>query len=48
MMLAQSQTLRMQGEAQEKLLSALRQKAELIVGSADKLWRRQQLVEMEE
>jgi replicative superfamily II helicase len=48
MILAQGQTLRMQGEAREKLLSALRQKAEVIVGSADKLWRREQLVETEE
>ena len=48
MMLAQSRKLRMQGEARDKLMLALKQKAEVIVGSANRLWERQQLVEIEE
>ncbi|ERF70155.1 hypothetical protein EPUS_00342 [Endocarpon pusillum Z07020] len=48
MMLAQSRKLRMQGEARDKLMLALKQKAEVIVGSANRLWGRQQLVEIED
>jgi replicative superfamily II helicase len=48
MMLAQSRNLRMQGEARTKLVAVLKQKAEVIIGSANRLWTRQQLVETEE
>lgn len=48
MMLAQSSRLRMQGESREKLVSALRGKAEVMVASANRLWQRQQLLELEE
>jgi hypothetical protein len=37
MMLAQSRKLQMQGEAREKLMAAWKQKAEAIVGSANRL-----------
>ncbi len=47
MMLAQSRQSRMHGEAREKLMLALEQKAEVIVGSANGLWARQQLLEVE-
>lgn len=48
MMLAQSSKLRTQGEARDRLISALREKAEVIIGSANRLWQRQQLAEIEE
>ena len=48
MMLAQSSKLRMQGEARAKLMLALAQKAEMMVASANRLWGRQQLLELEE
>ena len=48
MMLAQSSRLRMQGEARDRLILALKQKAEAMVSSANRLWARQQLVEIEE
>lgn len=48
MMLAQSRRLRMEGEAREKLMAALGQKAEVMIKSANRLWERQQLVELEE
>jgi replicative superfamily II helicase len=48
MMLAQSSKLRLQGEARERLTSALEKKAEMMIGSASRLWERQQLVEIEE
>ena len=48
MMLAQSRKLRMQGVARDKLMLALKHKAEVMVGSANRLWEKQQLVEIEE
>lgn len=48
MMLAQSRTLRVDGEAREKLMSKLEQKAAVMVGSASRLWEKQQLIEIEE
>jgi hypothetical protein len=46
--MAQSSRLRMQGEARDRLIFALKQKAEAMVSSANRLWARQQLVEIEE
>jgi replicative superfamily II helicase len=48
MMLAQSSKLRMEGEAREKLMSALKGKAKMVVASANRLCQRQQLLELEE
>lgn len=48
MMLAQSRSLRIQGEERERLMLALMGKAEIIVGSANRLWERQQVIEIEE
>ena len=48
MMLAQGRKAKVQGEAAEKLRAKLLEKAEVIVGSANRLWEKQQLVELEE
>ena len=44
----QSPKLKLQGEAAEKLKLKLLEKAEIIVSSANRLWEKQQLVELEE
>ena len=44
----QSRKLKLQGEAAEKLKLKLLEKAEIIVSSANRLWEKQQLVELEE
>ena len=44
----QSRKLKLQGEAAEKLRIKLFQKAEIIVSSANRVWEKQQLVELEE
>ena len=48
MMQAQSYKLKLQGEARTKLEEKLLAKAEIVVGSANRLWERQMLVELEE
>ena len=48
MMQAQSRKLRLDGEAAEKLKTKLLEKAEIMVSSANRLWERQQLIELEE
>ena len=48
MMLAQGRKAKVQGEAAEKLMAKLMEKAEVIVGSANRVWERQQLVELDD
>lgn len=47
MMMAQARR-KVQGEAAEKLRGKLLEKAEVIVSSANRLWQKQQLLELEE
>ena len=44
----QSRKLKLTGEAAEKLKQKLQEKAEIMVSSANRLWEKQQLVELEE
>ena len=44
----QSRKLKLQGEAFEKLKLKLLEKAEIIISSANRLWERQQLIELED
>lgn len=48
MMQAQGRKAKIHGEAAEKLKAKLMEKAEVIVSSANRIWERQQLVELQE
>jgi hypothetical protein len=44
----QSRKLKLRGEAAEKLKMKLFEKAEIIISSANRLWEKQQLIELDE
>lgn len=48
MMQAQGRKAKVQGEAAAKLVAKLMEKAEVVVSSANRLWEKQQLVELDD